>query len=156
VADRDSTAGRWPVVYYSPVRYRAITAAGGLFGLVLIAYGLQTAGPLTAAVGVATLLLAIAFGYASRTKLRGNAIALTREGDNLVGGELRRALPVDGATFELPTDYQGAWTIVLRTPERAVRLGAGGWRAADKGHVTRELAGEILGALGLEKLARSS
>jgi hypothetical protein len=138
-----------PVARYSPVRYRVAIAIGALTAGAVLAWGASTGAPAAAAGGGAGLLFVTLFARAVWEKARGGGCALARDGDLLVGGELERPLPVDGTTFEIKSDYEGGWVIVLRHGDKTVRLGAGGWTTDRERLVTRGGAERLLLDLGL-------
>jgi hypothetical protein len=140
-----------PVIRYSPWRYLAVVATGlACFGLALV-YGALQGEAVAIAVGVAGLLLVGLFTLGVKDKLRDPGPALARDGDLLVGGELRRALPIAETTFEIVPDNRGSWVIVLRSPQETVRLAAGGWRIAGERRVSKAVAERALMQLGLAR-----
>ena len=46
-----------------------------------------------------------------------------------MGGELREPIKVEGTTFQLVSDYEGGWVIVLHSESSKTRLSPGGWIA---------------------------
>jgi hypothetical protein len=146
-----SAADILPTIRYSPVRYRLLIGMGVVAALTLLAYGVARAGVVYTATGVGGLLLVGLCAYGVKDRLRTAGIALAREGDFLIGGELNQPLPVGETTFEIVSDYNGSWVIVLRHQERTVRLGAGGWKIDGVGFATRARAERALVALGLSR-----
>jgi hypothetical protein len=142
-----------PIIYYSPGRYRLVVAIGMLLTASWLAYGITQSQAIDIASGIAGLLLVGLFARGIKGKLRYTGIALAREGDLLVGGELDRPLPVSETTFEIVSDYRGSWVIVLRSRDATTRLGAGGWRIEGERFVTKKVAERVLLALGLKHRA---
>ena len=136
------------VIEYSPARYRLIIGAGAAIAATALIAGLAsgTAGAIAAGAG-GLLLVALYWRGVSR-KLRGG-VALAREGDLLVGGELPHPLPIAGTTYRIASDHGGSWIIELHAPGEVVRLGAGGWRVRGARFVTRAVAERALRDLGL-------
>ena len=83
-----------------------------VFAAVLV-YGLAAASPGAIAGGAAGLVFAALLARGVWDRLRGGRIALMRDGDVLIGGELERPLPAADATFAIESDHQGSWVIVL-------------------------------------------
>ena len=77
-----------------------------------------------------------------------------RDGDVLIGGELKRPLPAADATFAIESDHQGSWVIVLSVgSEDPVRLSAGGWALDGERFVTKKVAEQALLGMGLTRRA---
>lgn len=148
-ADSHATSAS-PVIRYSSARYRLVIALGLLLVAPLLTYGVAQDQTLALGPGLMGVLLLGLFTLGVRDKLRGNGVALAREGDALVGGELERPLPIAGTSFEIVTDYEGGWVIVLRHGDATVRLGAGGWAVDGERLVTKAVAEQMLLALGLQ------
>jgi hypothetical protein len=128
-----------------------VIVVGLLVSASLLAYGVIH-GETTGVVGGSVSLLVVGlFALGVRHKVRGNAVALAREGDFLVGGELERPLSIADTTFEIVTDYEGSWVVVLCSGDAKIRLGAGGWTAAGERSVTKAAADRLLLALGLKR-----
>src|SRR2546423_809048 len=140
-----------PVVRYSPVRYRLVIAVGLLCVGGVLTWGVADRVPPAIAAGSAGLLFVALFARAVWGKIRGGGCALAREGDVLVGSELDGPLPIAGTTFEIESDYEGGWVIVLRRHDVTVRLGAGGWTTDRERFVTRAGAEQLLLDLGLTR-----
>ncbi len=143
-AHEASYARAIPVFRYSPLRYRLIIALG------LLVFGGAVALGVTAA--VVGLVLVALFALGVKDRLRGGGVALAREGDVLIGGELRRPLPVAGTTFAIEAVNEGTWIIVLRGSEgKAVRLSPGGWALEGERFVTKPVAERALLGMGLSR-----
>ena len=138
-----------PVARYASGRYRAAIAAGALCAGGLLVWGAAGGATAVAAAGAVGLLFVALFARATWDKASRGGCALARQGDLLVGGELARPLPVAGTTFEIASDHDGGWVIVLRHPSQTVRLGAGGWTTDRERFVTRAGAERLLLDLGL-------
>jgi hypothetical protein len=94
------------------------------------------------------------FARGARDRLRGGRIALRRDGDLLVGHELKRPLPLAGTTFAIESDHEGSWVIVLDAGSgERVRLSAGGWALDGERFVTRKVAERGLLDMGLTRRA---
>ncbi len=132
-----------PVFRYSPLRYWLVIAVG------LVVFGGAVA--LGVTVAVVGLVLVGLFTLGVRNRLRGGGVALAREGDVLVGGELKRPLPVAGTTFAIEADNEGSWVIVLRGSEGSVRLSPGGWALEGERFVSRAVAERALLGMGLTR-----
>jgi hypothetical protein len=143
-----------PVIYYSAVAYRVAGATGLVVVCALLAYGIVKGQPLNIAAGVAVLLVVGIVRHAYRRKLRGGAVALAREGDFLVGGELPHPLPISATTFDVVPDHQGSWLVVLRSGDDTIRLAPGGWKLPSKRIVDQAAATHVLLALGLRERVR--
>jgi hypothetical protein len=129
----------------------AIAAGVVVFGAVL-AYGIGKASVGVIAGGCAGLVFVALFARGVRDRLRGGRIALMRDGDQLVGGELPRPLPFAGTTFAIESDRQGSWVIVLEAGNgERVRLSAGGWAFDGERFVTRKVAERGLEGMGLTR-----
>jgi hypothetical protein len=137
-----------PVVEYSPARYGAIIAIGLLIAGAVLVYGVTSGDTIAIAAGAVGLLFVGLFARGTKDKVLGRGPALAREGDLLVGGELAAPLPVSATTFEIATDYEGGWVIILRAPGVKKRLAAGGWNVDGK-RVTKRDAERVLVAMGL-------
>jgi hypothetical protein len=122
-----------------------------VFGAAL-AYGVVSSSTGAIATGCAGLVFAALFARGVRERLRGGGIALRRDGELLVGGELKRPLPVAATTFAIESDHEGSWVIVLQAQsgERA-RLSAGGWALDGERFVTRKVAERALLGMGLTR-----
>lgn len=142
-----------PIIRYSPIRYRVVITIGLLLAVSLLGYGVAQGQTIGLVGGFASLLLVGLFTLGVRDKLRDSGIALAREGDLLVGGELDRPLSIRETTFEIVSDYQGSWVVVLRNRDATIRLGAGGWRVEGERFVTKAVAERALIALGLKRRA---
>jgi hypothetical protein len=138
-------------VLYSRARLAAPVAAGLLVGAGLLAWGVVQAVPAAIGGGAFALVLSGLFALATRGKRERGAVALARAGPLLVGEELDRPLPVAETTFELRSDFEGAWVIVLRCRGESARLASGGWRIAGERRITKQLARSTLLALGLRE-----
>ncbi len=116
-------------------------------------YGLAAAAsPAVIAAGAVGLAFSALFARGARDRLRGDRIALMRDGDVLIGGELQRPLPASDATFAIESDHQGSWVIVLNAgSEDPVRLSAGGWALDGERFVTFKVAEQALLGMGLTR-----
>jgi len=141
------------IIRYSPVRYRIVIAVGLLLATVLLAYGVVKGGVISITIGLAGMLFVGLFARGVRRKLSGGALALARDGELLVGGELNQPLPISQTTFEIVSDYEGSWIIVLRCQGATTRLGAGGWRIDGQRFVTKAVAERALLAFDLKPQA---
>ncbi len=144
-----SEPGAVPAIRYAAGRYRLIVLLGLVLTGGLLADGIMRADGALVVAAIAGLVLVALFGYSARAKLRPSAVALAREGELLVGGELSQPLMVAQTTFEVVPDHQGSWVIVLSGPEGTTRLGAGGWRVEGERLFTRAVAERALVELGL-------
>jgi hypothetical protein len=143
-----------PVIYYSALAYRVAGATGLVVACALLAYGIVQAQALNVAAGLAVVVVVGIFRHANRRKPRGGAVALAREGDLLVGGELPHPLPISETTFDVVPDYQGSWLVLLRSGDDTIRLAPGGWKLRSKAIVDQAAARQVLLALGLRERAR--
>jgi hypothetical protein len=66
-----------------------------------------------------------------------------------VGDALRRPLPIAGTTYEIATDYEGSWVVVLRHDGETLRLAPGGRRIDGERRATRDGVARALEQLGL-------
>lgn len=114
----------------------------------MLVYGVTAGAAIAIAAGAGGLLFVGLFARGTKDKVLGRGPALARDGDLLVGGELAAPLPIAATTFEIATDYEGGWVIVLRAPGVTKRLAAGGWNVDGK-RVTKRDAQRVLRALGL-------
>ena len=120
----------------------------------LLVYGLAAAASWAIAAGAAGLVFVALFARGVWERLRGGRIALMRDGDVLIGGELKRPLPAADATFAIESDHQGSWVIVLSAgSEDPVRLSAGGWALDGERFVTKKVAEQALLGMGLTRRA---
>lgn len=142
-----------PIVRYSSARYRLVIALGLLVAVSSLTFGVEQDQAIALAAGLVSVLFVGLFTLGVRDKLWGNRVALARDGALLVGGELDRPLPIAETTFEIATDYEGGWVIVLRHGDATVRLGAGGWTVTGERLVTKAAADRMLLALGLQRRA---
>ena len=115
---------------------------------VALAFGVSGGSGIAIAAGVGGLVFVGLFALGTKDKMRNPGPALTREGDLLVGGELDAPVPIAGTTFEIKTDYEGAFVIVLRGPWGSKRLASGGWKVGGE-RVTKPVADRVLRELGL-------
>jgi hypothetical protein len=136
------------------VRYRLGIAAGLLFGAALLAYGVAQRQAVSGGIGLGTFVLVALVGLGFRGKMRDGVPALAREGEWLVGGELREPLLVRETTFEIADASVGGWMIVLRNRHSTVRLSVGGWRLDGERFVTKAVAKRVLLAFGLKQQTR--
>lgn len=143
-----------PVIYYSALAYRFAGAAGLVVVCALLAYGLVDRQPLQVAAGLALLVVVGIVRHAARRKLREGAVALAREGDLLVGGDLPHPLPISETTFGLVADHHGSWLVVLESGDDTIRLAPGGWTLRGKRIVDRAAVRQVLLALGVRERAR--
>jgi hypothetical protein len=114
----------------------------------VLVYGIASGSTIGIGAGAVGLVFVGLFARGTKDKVLGRGPALVREGDLLVGGELAAPLPVAATTFEIATDYEGGWVIILRAPGVKKRLAAGGWNVDGK-RVTKRDAEHVLLALGL-------
>lgn len=151
VVDYARTVDVGPKIHYSPVRYRIVVATGLLIAASALAYGATQGEAIAIAGGLVGLLFVGLFARAVQDKLRAGALALARKGDFLVGGEVDPPLPIAETTFEITSDYEGSWVVVLRSPDASIRLGAGGWKVEGERFVTKAVAERVLLGLGLTR-----
>jgi len=138
-----------PVIEYSPWRFLTVAALGLCVTGAMLAVGLLSGSAVLTAAAAFGFVVAVLFAASSLRRLRGGEPALLRRGTMLVGGELREPLPVSGTTFEVTTDNQGGWMIVLRPQAgRKVVLQPGGW-TIDRRPVRRDDAAAAMLRLGL-------
>jgi hypothetical protein len=117
-----------------------------------LAYGVASASTAAIAGSCLGLVFVALFARGVRDRLRGGGIALMRDGDLLVGGELKRPLPLAGTTFAIESDHEGSWVIVLDAGSgERVRLSAGGWALDGERFVTRKVAERGLLDMGLTR-----
>jgi hypothetical protein len=140
-----------PVIYYSPFRYRIFVILSILIAILMLVFGYVYDQWIFLVGGIFCLLFGILFSLAARSKLRPGTIALTREGDSLVGGELPQPLPIAETTFEINDDYSGSWVVCLYCGDQKIVLGAGGWKIKGARFFTRAVAERTLSELGIEK-----
>lgn len=140
-----------PVVHYSPARYWMFIAAGSVIAVAALTYGVSQHQVIAAGTGILVLVFTALFWLGVREKVSGKGPALARDGDFLVGGELARPLPIAETTYEIKSDNQGSWIIVLRSGDATFRLGAGGWRVDGERFFTKAVAERVLGDLGLTR-----
>ncbi len=142
-----------PVIRYSPVRYRFYTATTAVLGMSLCAYGVTRGETTSGFVGIAVLIFLALLLRGVIDRVRVGGVALAREGDVLVGGELRRPLPANGTEFEMVPNWQGGWVLVLRHGDTRVRLrgDGGGWKIDGRRRVTKELLERVLLEMGLTR-----
>jgi hypothetical protein len=138
----------YPVIRYSPTAYAVLGAAWLGAGGVLVGGLVSGVVALTVA-GAASIVFMALFTRSTLAKLRSGRPVLTREGDRLVGDALRTPLPVAGTTYEIATDYEGGWVVVLRHGGATLRLAPGGWRIDGERRATREAVARALEQLGL-------
>lgn len=150
----DLLNGEPPVIYYSALAHRLAGATGVVVACALLAYGIVQGQALNVAAGLAVLVVVGIFRHANRRKLRGGAVALAREGDFLVGGELPHPLSISETTFDVVPDHQGSWLVVLESGDDTIRLAPGGWKLRSKRIVDQAAARQVLMALGLRNRAR--
>jgi hypothetical protein len=141
-----------PVIYYSALAYRLAGATGLVVACALLAYGIVQGQALNVAAGLAVVVVVGIFRH--RRKPRGGAVALAREGDLLVGGELPHPLPISETTFDMVPDHQGSWLVLLRSGHDTIRLAPGGWKLRSKRIVDQAAARQVLLALGLRERVR--
>lgn len=136
-----------PRIEYSWSVY-AIVIAAFLTSGALLAVGMLSGTLLHIIGGVVFFLAAVGLTRLARHKLHGEP-ALARESGMLVGGALREPLPLAGTTFEVKSDNDGSWVVVL-FPADGLRivLAPGGWMFAGR-PVRRRSAEAALRSLGL-------
>ena len=142
-----------PVIRYSPARYRFFTATTAVLGVSLCAYGVARGETKTGLAGIAILMFLALLLRGVIDRLRIGGVALAREGEVLVGGELRRALPAKGTEFEIVPNWEGGWVLVLRHGDVHVRLRGdrGGWKIDGQRRVTKEVLEQVLLEMGLTR-----
>ena len=151
----DNVAGNGtPTIRYSRATYGAGIATGLLVAILLLVFGVAYHQSVSAIEGLAVLLFVGVFALGVKHKLASRRVALAREGDLLVGSELKRPLPVSETTFEIVSDYEGGWGVVLRVRDETIALRAGGWKVEGERFVTKAIAERTLLALGLKQQAR--
>ncbi len=139
----------WPQIRYAPLPMVGGPAVGLIVACVLAALAIGARSAAFIAVAVVALAATTWWATVVWRKLAGDVVALTRDGEMLVGAELVEPLPVAGTSFELASDHSGGWLVVLRHPgERSIRLEARGWKLPE-GRTTATAVAEILVALGL-------
>ena len=120
-------------------------AIGALVAVLAVAeesvYGMVIAA--VAAVSAAGWALAV------RRRLSRTPVALTRQGDLLIGGELPEPLPVAGATFSIVSEREGGWLVLLDAGGRKVRMQARAWSLPEGRRPTRSAVGAALTQLGI-------
>jgi hypothetical protein len=117
-----------------------------------LAYGIASSSAGAIAGGCAGLVFVALFARGVRDRLRGGGVALTRDGELLIGGELKRPLPLAGTTFAFESDHEGSWVIVLHAGSgERVRLSAGGWALEGERFVTKNVAERALLGMGLTR-----
>jgi hypothetical protein len=141
--------GGWPVIRYARLPLLAGPVIGLLIGCVVAGLAADAGSVAMGAVAAVALAASAWWATVVRRKLAAGTVALTREGDRLVGAELAEPLPVAGTTFELRSDHSGGWLVVLRGPGRDVRLEARGWRLPDGRRTTRAEVAATLTRLGV-------
>jgi hypothetical protein len=99
--------------------------------------------------GAFLVLLGGALVHATRDRFSGRRPALDRDGDHLVGAALRAPLPIAGTSFDIRSDNQGGWIVVLHSGGQTLRLAPGGWKVPGEKRFTRAVAEQALLALGL-------
>ncbi|HEV7750276.1 MAG TPA: hypothetical protein VGO71_01985 [Baekduia sp.] len=144
----------WPLIRYARFPLLAGPAIGLLIGCVVAVLAAGAGSPAMGAVAAAAVGASTWWATVVRRKLAAGTVALTREGDQLVGAELPEPLPVAGTTYEVRSDHSGGWLVVLRGPGRDVRLEARGWRLPDGRRTTRAEVATALADLGLSAFER--
>ena len=142
------------VVHETSIVYSARATRGFLLGLVVTAVGtlsvaLLGSSPTLVFVGIGALAFVGLFAYAVRVRLRADQLALFREGDWLLGAALPRPFRAAQTRFEVASDYDGGWVVVLTDSQGRARLAPGGWRLSDGGRLTRRTVTAVLAEMGL-------
>jgi hypothetical protein len=105
-------------------------------------------------VGFGALAFGGLFAYAVRGRLGADQTALYRDGDWLQGAALPRPFLAADTRYEVASDYEGGWVVVLTDSQGKARLAPGGWRLADGGRVTRATVATALTDMGLAPAPR--
>jgi len=139
------------VFYYAPSRYYVGIGAVILIAVSALIYGFIDKAWTGFAFALVLIAFSAIFAKAVKQKLRPGAVALTANGELLIGGELVQPLPIAETSFDTTSDYQGSWVIRLYYQGSIIRLGAGGWKLRNERFITRDIAERELLAFGLQK-----
>jgi hypothetical protein len=118
---------------------------------IVLAYAVARHNPAGVAAAFGLLVFAGLFAFNVQGKLRDQTVALAREGEVLVGAELNQSLPIAETTFEIVSDYNGSWIVVLRSQSATIRLSPGGWRMEGTKGPTKYVVVQALRAMGLHQ-----
>jgi hypothetical protein len=140
------------VIYYFAARYKLAIIVSIILAVILVSYGFINGEWIYLAVGVFCFVFAGLFTMSVKDKIKPGAIALARKGDLLIGNELRNPLPIAETTFEIKSDYEGGWWVILHHNNSSIRLGAGGWKVADRKLLTKDLVEKIFLSYGLKEV----
>jgi hypothetical protein len=142
-----------PVIRYSSVRYRIYIGLGAIVGISLCVYGLARADLTSAVAGFSIVVFTAVLLHSVRDRLRSGGMALGREGDVLVGGELKRPFPANDTEFEVVKGWEGGWAVVLHHGEASVRLpgDGGGWAIEGEHAASRKAVERALLEMGLSR-----
>lgn len=143
------------------ILYSAKSTRWFVLSLVLVAAGTLIVGLASSSetltfVGLGALAFVGLFAQAVRTRLRADQLALYREGDWLLGAALPRPFLAPETTYEVASDYEGGWVVVLTDGQGRARLAPGGWRLANGGRLRRGTVAAVLTDMGLAPSGRTS
>ena len=140
-----------PTIMYARRPFVVAIGAGLCPALLLTVYGAAAGRLALLGAGLGLLCLTAVFAYAFKPQLRGGATALARQGELLVGVALRHPVPIAGTSFDIQSDNEGSWVVVLFTQGRRLVLGPGGWKVEGEKKFTRAVAERELLAMGLHR-----
>jgi hypothetical protein len=106
------------VVQETHIVYSAKSTRWFVLSLVVVAVGTLIVGLAGSSetltfVGLGALAFVGLFAHAVRTRLRADELALYREGDWLLGAALPRPFLAPETRYEVASDYEGGWIVVL-------------------------------------------